>query len=61
MVATSRTRGFAIPFLLFFIGLYFLVKSDKNVDDNAFIAKGEIVYISKDSAEMQIQGEKKHL
>ena len=55
MVATSRTRGFAIPFLLFFIGLYFLVKSDKNVDDNTFKAKGEIVYISKDSAEMQIQ------
>ena len=59
MVATSRTRGFATPFLLFLVGLFFLAKSDKNVDDNTFKAKGEIVYISKDSAEMQIQGEKK--
>lgn len=59
MVATSRTRGFSIPFLLFFVGLFFIAKSDKNVDDSFFKAKGEIVYISKDSAEMQILGEKK--
>ena len=59
MVATSRTRGFSIPFLLFFVGLFFIAKSDKNVDDSFFKAKGEIVCISKDSTEMLIQGEEK--
>lgn len=57
MVATSRTRGFAIPFLLFFVGLFFIAKSDKNADDCFFKAKGEIVYISKDSTSLKVQDE----
>lgn len=59
MVNTSKARGYALPFLFFFISLFFLSKSFKSVDDVCLKAKGEIISISKDSTLFTIQGEER--
>lgn len=49
--------GFALPFIIFFVGLFYIIESLLNIGDTKIKAKGEIVSIFKDSTLLIIQGE----
>ena len=49
--------GFALPFIIFLVGLFYIIESLLNIDDTKIKAKGEIVSIYKDSTLLIIQGE----
>ena len=48
--------GFALPFIILLVGLFYIIESLLNIDDTKIKAKGEIVSISKDSTMLIIQG-----
>jgi hypothetical protein len=56
-VIRSSRRGFALPFIFFFLGLFYIIESLLNIDDTKIKAKGEVVFVSKDTTELKIKGE----
>lgn len=56
VVKRAARKGFALPFIIFLVGLFPIVESLLNIDDTKIKAKGEIVSISKDSTLLVIQG-----
>ncbi|MBP5667250.1 MAG: hypothetical protein IKO46_05380 [Salinivirgaceae bacterium] len=57
VVKRAERKGFALPFIIFFVGLFYIIESLLNIDDTIIKAKGEIVSISKDTTELKINGE----
>lgn len=55
-VIRSSRRGYAIPFICLFVGLFFIIDSFLNADNYKIKARGEIVSISKDSTTLNIKG-----
>lgn len=53
----SSCRGFSLPFIFFFVGLFYIIESLLNVNDNKINAKGEIISVSKDTTELKIKGQ----
>ncbi|MBO7144180.1 MAG: hypothetical protein J6W13_05060 [Salinivirgaceae bacterium] len=53
----AKRRGFAVPFIIFFVGLFNIIKSYQNIGDTKNEAKGEIIYISIDTTTIKIKGE----
>jgi|GEM_PF-6540955 len=49
----SRVGGY-LPFIFLFVGLFYIIESLLNIDDTKIKAKGEIVFVSKDSTELKI-------
>ena len=56
-VIRSSRRGFALPFIFFFLGLFYIIESLLNIDDTKIKAKGEIISVSKDTTELKIKGQ----
>ena len=52
----ASRRGFSLPFIFFFVGLFYIIESLLNIDDTKIKAKGEIVFLSKDTTELKITG-----
>lgn len=55
-VIRSGRRGYAIPFICLFVGLFFIIDSFLNADNFKIKARGEIVSVSKDSTSLNIKG-----
>ena len=55
-VIRSCRRGYAIPFICLFVGMFFIIDSFLNADNFKIKAIGEIVSISKDSTTLNIKG-----
>lgn len=54
-VRRSSVRGFALPFILFFVGLFPIIESTFTVNSK-IKAEGEIVLLSKDTTTFHIKG-----
>ncbi|MBR3567206.1 MAG: hypothetical protein IKN94_02930 [Salinivirgaceae bacterium] len=55
-VIRSGRRGYAIPFICLFVGLFFIIDSFLNADNFKIKARGEIMSVSKDSTSLNIKG-----
>lgn len=53
----AKRRGFAVPFIILFVGLFNIIKSYQNIGDTKNEANGEIIYISIDTTTLKIKGE----